>query len=193
MKIIQTSLKDVLIVEPDVFMDQRGFFMETYHRLRYQKYNIDSVFVQDNLSCSVKNTIRGLHYQVRHPQSKLVQAIAGEIFDVAVDLRRDSSTFKKWEGIYLSDQNNRQVFIPAGFAHGFCVLSETALVLYKCSDFYAPEDEGGIAWCDPDLGINWPVANPIISNKDKQFPCIVDIPPEKFPFQTSGSYGYETP
>jgi len=169
MKIITTSIAGILIIEPKTFQDKRGFFMETYNRNRYNASGINATFVQDNLSCSLKNTVRGLHFQIKHPQAKLIQVISGEIFDVAVDLRRGSATFGKWTGIHLSDENRRQVFIPEGFAHGFCVLSEFALFYYKCSDFYAPDDEGGIIWSDPDIGIEWPVINPIISEKDKQY------------------------
>ena len=169
MKIITTSIAGILIIEPETFQDKRGFFMETYNRNRYKASGINATFVQDNLSHSLKNTVRGLHFQIKHPQSKLIQVISGEIFDVAVDLRPGSATFGKWTGIHLSDENRRQVFIPVGFAHGFCVLSESALFYYKCSDFYAPDDEGGIIWSDPDIGIEWPVINPIISEKDKQY------------------------
>ena len=177
MKIIKTLLEGVFIIEPKVFRDSRGFFMETYNQNRYRESGIHRIFVQDNLSCSVKGTLRGLHFQVKHPQAKLVQVITGEIFDVAVDIRPDSLTFGKWAGVHLSDQNRRQLFIPEGFAHGFCVLSETAHFLYKCSDFYAPEDEGGIIWSDPEIGIKWPVNNPIISDKDKQYPNLFDVIP----------------
>jgi len=169
MKIITTSIAGILIIEPKTFQDKRGFFMETYNRNRYNASGINATFVQDNLSCSLKNTVRGLHFQIKHPQAKLIQVISGEIFDVAVDLRRGSATFGKWTGIHLSDENRRQAYIPEGFAHGFCVLSEFALFYYKCSDFYAPDDEGGIIWSDPDIGIEWPVINPIISEKDKQY------------------------
>jgi dTDP-4-dehydrorhamnose 3,5-epimerase len=181
MKIIRTVLEGIHIIEPDVFTDNRGLFMETYHQQRYRTRGIDSVFVQDNLSVSRKGTLRGLHYQIRHSQAKLVQVISGEIFDVVVDIRPGSSTFGKWEGVYLSNQNHRQLFIPKGFAHGFCVLSDTAHLMYKCSDFYVPEDEGGILWCDPGIGINWPVADPVISAKDKKWPCLSDVSPDKLP------------
>jgi dTDP-4-dehydrorhamnose 3,5-epimerase len=179
MNIITTSIPGVLIIEPKVFRDSRGFFMETYHQNRYRESEINRSFVQDNLSFSVKGTLRGLHFQVKRPQAKLVQVISGEIFDVAVDIRPSSPTFGKWIGVYLSDQNSRQVFIPEGFAHGFCVLSETAHFLYKCSDFYAPEDEGGILWSDPEIGIDWPVAAPIISDKDKRYPRLSELLPDQ--------------
>jgi len=181
MKIITTSIEGILVIEPKTFKDKRGFFMETYHRNRYIESGINTTFVQDNLSCSLKNTVRGLHFQIKHPQAKLIQVISGEIFDVAVDLRPGSTTFGKWTGIYLSDENRHQVFIPEGFAHGFCVLSESALFYYKCSDIYAPDDEGGIIWSDPDIGIEWPVENPIISEKDNRYQKLSGLTAEKLP------------
>lgn len=181
MNIITTPLKDVLIIEPDVFEDKRGFFMETYNQDRYRKAGINTIFVQDNLSFSVEKTLRGLHFQIRHPQAKLVQVITGEIFDVAVDIRPGSPTFGKWTGVVLSDKNRRQLLIPEGFAHGFCVLSETAHFLYKCSDFYAPDDEGGIIWSDPGIGIDWPVNHPIVSGKDQNYSCLSDLRPDQLP------------
>lgn len=179
MNIITTSLDGVLIIEPKVFADNRGFFMETYHQGRYNDSGVNRIFVQDNLSFSVKGTLRGLHFQVRHPQAKLVQAITGEIFDVAVDIRHGSPTFGKWVGVRLSEQNKRQLFISEGFAHGFCVLSETALFSYKCSDFYAPGDESGILWSDPEIAIDWPVEKPIISDKDKIYQHLSEYLPEQ--------------
>lgn len=181
MKIITTPIEGVLIIEPKIFKDKRGFFMETYNQNRYNESGIDTAFVQDNLSYSSKNTLRGLHYQIKHPQAKLVQVISGEIFDVAVDLRPGSATFGRWTGIHLSDENRRQVFIPKGFAHGFCVLSEFALFYYKCSDFYAPDDEGGIIWSDPDIGIEWPVEHPNISEKDERYQNLSGLTPEQLP------------
>jgi len=175
MNITQASIKDILIIEPRVFEDTRGFFMETYHRDRYLNSGIGQSFVQDNLSFSVQHTLRGLHFQFKNPQAKLIQVIEGEIFDVAVDIRPDSPTFGQWAGIKLSGENKRQVLIPAGFAHGFCVLSKTAFFSYKCSDFYNPEDERGILWSDPAVGIDWPVKNPIISEKDQQNPVLSDL------------------
>jgi len=182
MNIITTSIEGVLIIEPKVFMDNRGFFMETYNRNRYIKAGINTLFVQDNLSYSVRGTVRGLHYQVSHPQAKLVQVITGEIFDVAVDIRSGSPTFGKWTGVHLSDRNRSQLFIPEGFAHGFCVLSETAHFLYKCSEFFAPDDEGGIIWSDPDIGIDWPVEDPIVSEKDKQLQRLAELDSNQLPF-----------
>ncbi|MDL1980490.1 MAG: dTDP-4-dehydrorhamnose 3,5-epimerase [Deltaproteobacteria bacterium] len=179
MNIITTSLEGVLIIEPRVFKDNRGFFMETYNQNKYQKAGINRRFVQDNLSYSVCGTLRGLHFQIKHPQAKLVQVITGEIFDVAVDIRKGSPTFGNWTGVVLSAQNKRQMFIPEGFAHGFCVLSETAHFSYKCSDFYAPDDEGGIIWSDPDIGIKWPVKEPVISEKDKHYSRLCELLPRQ--------------
>ena len=179
MKITAADIKDVLIIEPRVFTDSRGYFLETYHASRFESAGLTDVFVQDNLSSSVKNTLRGLHFQVTRPQAKLVQVICGEIFDVAVDIRRKSPTFKRWVGVHLSENNKRQVFIPEGFAHGFCVLSDSAHVVYKCSDFYDPDDEGGILWSDPAIGIEWPISHPVISAKDSRLPVINEIPPDK--------------
>jgi dTDP-4-dehydrorhamnose 3,5-epimerase len=181
MNVIPTALKEVLIVEPDVLADKRGFFMETYHQKRYQKAGILQTFIQDNLSFSVKGTLRGLHFQVNRPQAKLVQVVSGEIFDVAVDIRKGSPTFGQWAGEHLSSDTRRQLFIPEGFAHGFCVLSETALFLYKCSNLYAHGDEGGILWSDPAIGIKWPIAEPIISDKDNRLSCLSTLQPHQLP------------
>ena len=179
MQLIATDIEDVRIIEPQVFTDSRGYFLETYHGSRFELVGLADAFVQDNLSYSVKNTLRGLHFQVTHPQSKLVQVISGEIFDVAVDIRPTSPTFGRWVSVHLSEKNKRQVFIPAGFAHGFCVLCEVARVFYKCSDFYDPDDEGGILWSDPAIGINWPTTTPLLSAKDSRLSLISDIAPEK--------------
>lgn len=181
MKITPTALEDVLIIEPQVFEDPRGFFLETYHQDRYNASGIRPIFVQDNLSYSVRGTLRGLHFQKQRPQAKLIQVIIGEIFDVAVDLRPGSATFGKWAGIHLSDKVHRQLFIPEGFAHGFCVISETAHFLYKCSSFYAPDDEGGVRWSDPDIGIQWPVDHPIISEKDRRLPFLSAVSSAQLP------------
>ncbi len=172
MNVYPTSLEGVLLIEPHVFGDNRGFFLETYNREKYEEAGIKHTFVQDNHSHSMRGTLRGLHYQLRHPQGKLVWVICGAIFDVAVDIRRGSRTFGKWLGIHLSAEDHRQVFIPGGFAHGFCVLSEQADVIYKCTDVYTPGDEYGIRWDDPDLAIDWPVQNPILSQKDKAHPFL---------------------
>jgi len=181
MKIIETSLPGVLVIEPRVFDDQRGFFMETYHLQRYKEAGIKDTFIQDNLSHSNKNVLRGLHYQRKHTQAKLVLVIKGVIFDVVVDIRPGSPRFGQWMGEELSEHNSRQIYVPKGFAHGFCVLSDTADVLYKCSDFYRPDDEGGIIWCDPDIGIQWPVTAPLLSEKDGKYPGLRFIDLEKLP------------
>ena len=181
MKILPSSLPEILIIEPSVFQDERGFFMETYQQRRYTEAGIESIFVQDNLSRSVHGTLRGLHYQVKHAQAKLIQVIEGTIFDVALDIRRGSPYFGQWTSVHLSDENKRQLFLPEGFAHGFCVLSESAQVVYKCTDFYAAEDEGGVLWSDPTLAIAWPISEPLLSEKDSQLPCLADIPSERLP------------
>ena len=169
MQVLETELPGVLIIEPRVFADARGFFKETYEKNRYVQAGIDAEFVQDNLSQSCRRTLRGLHFQVRHPQGKLVQVLSGEIFDVAVDLRRGSSHFGRWAGVLLSETNHRQLYLPPGFAHGFCVLSETADMFYKCTDFYHPDDERTLLWNDPEVGIQWPIDGaPILSAKDQK-------------------------
>ncbi len=171
MKFTPTRIPDVILIAPDVFGDQRGFFMETYQKERYFKAGIRYEFVQDNHSGSNQGTLRGLHYQIRHPQGKLVRACAGEIFDVAVDIRQFSPTFGHWVGEILSAENKRQLWIPPGFAHGFYVLSDWAELLYKATDYYAPEWERSLRWDDPDLGIEWPLLDgetPILSEKDRQ-------------------------
>jgi dTDP-4-dehydrorhamnose 3,5-epimerase len=188
MKVTPTSLPDVRIIEPKAFEDRRGFFMETYHQRRYEQSTIDCIFVQDNLSHSVRGILRGLHYQLQYPQAKLVQVIRGAIFDVAVDIRQGSPTFGKWIGAHISDKNRHQVFVPKGFAHGFCVLSEKADVLYKCTDFYAPGDEGDILWSDPGIGIDWPITDPMLSDKDSHYPCLRDVPLERLPMFTPEAY-----
>lgn len=181
MKIVPTSLPDVIILEPDVFTDDRGFFMETYQKERYETYGITCGFAQDNISFSVKDTLRGLHYQYPNEQAKLVQVVQGEVFDVAVDIRKGSPTFGKWAGEILSGENRRQLYIPEGFAHGFCVTSPDALFVYKCSTYYSPENEHGILWSDPDIGIKWPVTSPLLSDKDKKYPCLKDMQEKQLP------------
>ncbi len=181
MKVHETSLTGLLIIEPKIYGDSRGFFTETYQQQRYGEAGIDDIFVQDNLSRSVKNTLRGLHFQINAPQAKLVHVLDGEVFDVAVDLRPESPTFGKWEALYLSGSNMRQFFIPKGFAHGFCVISDTALFSYKCSAFYAPDDEGGVLWSDPAIGIQWPIEAPILSEKDRAYPLLKDLTTDKLP------------
>jgi dTDP-4-dehydrorhamnose 3,5-epimerase len=168
MKSTPTSLQGVLLLEPRVFADDRGFFLESYNEKLFTQLGIQERFVQDNHSSSKQNVVRGLHYQARHPQGKLVRVVAGEIFDVAVDLRRKSATFGQWHGENLSAENKRMLWIPAGFAHGFSVLSHDAQVLYKATDFYHPESERTILWNDPELKIDWKLAGPeIVSGKDQ--------------------------
>ena len=166
MEFKQLSIPEVILVKPVIFDDQRGFFMESYHIEKFKLGGINSTFVQENHSKSVQNTLRGLHFQVQFPQAKLLRCLKGKIFDVAVDIRKDSPSFGKWLGEELSEYNKYQLFIPAGFAHGYYVMSETAEVTYKCSEIYHPEDEQGIAWNDPKIGIQWPGLNPILSKKD---------------------------
>jgi dTDP-4-dehydrorhamnose 3,5-epimerase len=179
MRLISTEIRDVRIIEPQVFRDDRGYFLETYHGRRFESAGLLDVFVQDNLSYSIKDALRGMHFQVTRPQAKLVRVITGEIFDVAVDIRRTSPTFGRWVSVHLSEHNKRQVYIPPGCAHGFCVLSDSAHVFYKCSDFYDPDDEGGILWSDPALAIDWPIAHPIVSEKDAALPVLGEISSEK--------------
>jgi dTDP-4-dehydrorhamnose 3,5-epimerase len=165
--VIDTNIAEVKIIEPKVFGDDRGFFLETFHAARYAELTgIDLPFVQDNYSRSAKGVLRGLHFQKTKPQGKLVRVVSGEVFDVAVDIRRNSPTFGQWEGVILSEQNKRQFWVPPGFAHGFVVLSDTADFEYKCTDYYDPADEGAIRWDDPDLAIDWPITNPSLSDKD---------------------------
>ena len=173
MKFLETELPGVLIVEPDVFRDARGFFLETFHASRYRDGGIPYDFVQDNHSKSIRGTLRGLHAQRRRPQGKLVRAAQGEIFDVAVDIRPSSATFGKWVGASLSGENFRQMFIPPGFAHGFCVLSGSAEVEYKCTDFYDRADEIGVRW--DSAGIEWPIQDPLLSPKDAALPTLLEI------------------
>ncbi len=175
MRVTETKLPGVLILEPQVFGDERGFFMETYEAKRYAKVGIEAPFVQDNLSFSQRGVLRGLHFQNPHGQGKLVSVLQGEVFDVAVDIRLGSATFGQWTGSTLSSENKRQFWVPPGFAHGFCVTSETALFSYKCTDFYAPEHEGSIRWNDPQINISWPVQEPQLSDKDQQAPLLKDI------------------
>lgn len=175
MKFTPLDIPEVILVEPDVHRDPRGFFLETYHRRKYQEGGIREVFVQDNRSRSVRGTLRGLHAQRQKPQGKLVQAIAGEIFDVAVDVRRGSPTFGRWVSAVLSGESFRQLYVPVGFVHGFCVLSETAEVEYKVTDFYAPEDEMTVAWDDPEIAVAWPIQDPVVSEKDRRGRRLAEI------------------
>jgi dTDP-4-dehydrorhamnose 3,5-epimerase len=178
MKFLQTAVEGVILVEPRVFPDDRGFFLETYHQEKYAAGGIPGLFVQDNHSYSIRGTLRGLHAQLRHPQGKLVRAVQGEIFDVAVDIRPGSPTLGQWVGERLSGENFRQLWVPPGFAHGFCVLSETAHVLYKCTELYRGDDEIGIVWNDPAIGIDWslpPDTEPLLSPKDRDAPRLEAI------------------
>lgn len=168
MNIIDTKIKGAVIIEPAVFGDSRGFFLETYQAQRYlDQAGIDQPFVQDNHSRSAKGVLRGLHYQKTKPQGKLVRVVRGEVFDVGVDLRRASPTFGCWQGVWLSEDNHRQLWLPPGLAHGFVVTSESADFEYKCTSYYDPEDEGCLIWNDPHVGIEWPLENPLLSDKDK--------------------------
>jgi dTDP-4-dehydrorhamnose 3,5-epimerase len=181
MNVKETKLPGVLVLEPDVFSDDRGFFLETWNSERYEKAGIKGSFVQDNVSFSTRGVLRGLHFQYPQSQDKLVQVLSGEVVDVAVDIRKDSPTFGKWISEILSDVNHRQMYIPSGFAHGYCVTSETAVFSYKCTDFYNPGSEGGIIWNDPDINIDWLMEEPILSSKDADYPRLKDIRPEKLP------------
>ncbi len=182
MELIQTAIPEVLLIEPDVFGDHRGFFLETWNRDRYLTAGFPDVeFVQDNHSRSCKGVLRGLHFQLNHPQGKLVQVATGSVFDVAVDIRVGSPTFAQWVGHELTEKNHHQLWIPPGFAHGFCVLSEVADFTYKCTDIYRPDDESGIIWSDPDIGVEWSVEAPNLSTKDQLFTTLSKISEEKLP------------
>lgn len=178
-KFTKLEINGTFVVEPTVFGDERGYFMETYNENDFKEEGYDLTFVQDNQSKSTKGVLRGLHFQYTQPQGKLVRVIKGEVFDVAVDLRKDSETYGKWVGVTLSDENKKQFFIPKGFAHGFLVLSDTAEFAYKCTDFYNPDDEGGIQWNDSEIGIDWPIDdidNLILSEKDQKWKPLKDTP-----------------
>jgi len=180
----KTSIDGVFIIEPTVFGDDRGYFMETYSESEFKAAGLDYTFVQDNQSKSKRGVLRGLHFQKTHPQAKLVRVLDGEVLDVAVDLRKNSKTYGKWVGVKLSADNKKQFMIPRGFAHGFLVLSETAVFTYKCDDFYHPEDEGGIMWNDPDIGIDWgDITDVALSEKDKRHPLLRD---SKIEFEVKG-------
>jgi dTDP-4-dehydrorhamnose 3,5-epimerase len=168
------TLPEIIIIEPELFQDDRGFFAEMYHKAKFANAGINSDFIQDNRSRSRRETIRGLHYQLRRPQGKLVWVLFGEVLDVAVDIRRSSPTLGKWVGNVLSSENKNGVYIPPHFAHGFCVLSEQAEVLYKCTEFYSPDDERIIRWDDPELAIEWPINSPILSERDMNAPFLKD-------------------
>ena len=176
MQVAPTAIADVLLVQPQVHADARGYFTETFHAERYAQPGIAGPFVQDNLSFSRRGVLRGLHYQWPNPQGKLVSVLQGEVFDVAVDIRRQSPTFGHWVGVRLSAENHRQLWIPPGFAHGFCVTSEAALVAYKCTALYAPDCDRAIRWDDPDIGIEWPTATPELSDKDAAAGSLATVP-----------------
>jgi dTDP-4-dehydrorhamnose 3,5-epimerase len=185
-----TAVPEVRVLTPRVYRDPRGFFMETFHEEKYRAAGVARRFVQDNYSHSGRGTLRGLHYQLRRPQAKLVSVIWGTIFDVAVDIRAGSPTFGRWVGQTLSDENRCQLFIPEGFAHGFCVLSERADVMYKCTDFYHPQDDRGVLWNDPAIGIQWPLTDPLLSDKDRKLKPLAEIPPEDLPaYRAEGPAG----
>lgn len=181
MKVFETKLPGVLVLEPEVFSDSRGSFMETWSKRRYEDVGINEDFVQDNVSFSRKGVLRGLHYQFPHAQGKLIQVLSGEVFDVAVDIRVGSATFGKWVAEILSGDNHRQLYIRPGFAHGFYVMSESAVFSYKCTDYYNREAESGIIWNDPELNIDWPGEEPLLSAKDTAYPSLKDIDAERLP------------
>jgi dTDP-4-dehydrorhamnose 3,5-epimerase len=186
MRVIATRLPGVIIVELPVYRDARGHFLETWRRARYAEAGLPAEFVQDNISYSTRGVLRGLHYQWPHPQGKLLTVLRGEVFDVAVDLRAGSPTFGRWEGVTLSAENARQLYIPEGFAHGFVVTGDDALVSYKATESYRPECDAAIAWDDPALGIAWPVADPTLSAKDRAAPRLADVPAGRLPRWQAG-------
>ena len=176
MNIAETALPGVRVIEPELFADERGYFLETFNARRYEEALGEPLaFVQDNMSYSIRGVLRGMHLQVQHPQAKLVRVVYGEVFDVALDVDRESATFCQWVGEHLSSDNHKQLFIPKGYAHGFQVLSEFALFEYKCIGYYAPGDEAGVVWNDPDAAIVWPIADPVLSEKDRLLPKLRDL------------------
>ena len=175
MNVTPTRLPEVLVIEPRVFRDERGYFFESWADARYADAGISGPFVQDNISRSVKGILRGLHLQNPHAQGKLVSALAGEVFDVAVDVRKGSPRFGQWVGVLLSESNQKQLWVPPGFAHGFCVVSDQAIFHYKCTDSYHPESEMSVAWNDPAIGIDWPTSSPTLNRKDESAPLLADI------------------
>lgn len=177
-KVTPCGIEGLYVIEPKVFGDERGYFVETYNKQEFSEFGLNMEFVQDNQSMSRKGVLRGLHFQKKFPQGKLVRALSGEVFDVAVDIRKGSATYGKWFGVVLSDENKKQFYVPEGFAHGYLVLSETAVFAYKCTEFYHPEDEGGIQWDDPDIGIEWPLEEGmqiILSERDKTHGRLKDL------------------
>jgi dTDP-4-dehydrorhamnose 3,5-epimerase len=185
MEKVPTALPGVVELRPKIFRDPRGFFLETYHREKFAELGITADFVQDNHSRSSRGTLRGLHYQLPHAQGKLCRVIEGEVLDVAVDIRLGSPTFGKWTSVVLSAEHSNMIYVPAGFAHGFLTLSESAQFLYKCSDVYAPKDEHGIAWNDPDINIAWGIDNPLVSEKDGRYTRLSEMPREFLPRYSS--------
>jgi dTDP-4-dehydrorhamnose 3,5-epimerase len=181
MQRLETSLPGVFELRPVVHRDARGFFIETYHKAKFADLGIADVFVQDNLSRSAKGTLRGLHYQLHHPQAKLCRVMEGEALDIALDIRVGSPSFGKWTSVLLSAKEQNQIYVPVGFAHGLLALTDSVEFLYKCSDFYDPEDEHGIAWNDPDLKICWGITTPIVSGRDANFPMLAQVPCEFLP------------
>jgi len=181
MERIETSLPGVIELRPRILRDQRGFFLETYHQAHFAELGIKDHFVQDNHSSSVQRTLRGLHYQLRHPQAKLCRVVDGRALDVAVDIRIGSPHLGEWTSVLLCAEQHNQIYIPAGFAHGFLALTDTVQLLYKCSDFYNSEDEQGILWSDPDINISWGITNPVVSDRDAKNPKFSQIPPELLP------------
>jgi dTDP-4-dehydrorhamnose 3,5-epimerase len=186
MHVEHTALQGLLVIEPRCFRDERGFFLETFHAERYRENGIADVFMQDDHSRSRQGVLRGLHFQVKHPQAQIVTVIRGRVFDVAVDLRPDSATFGRWYGVELSDEEPRQLYMAPGFGHGFCVLSEFADLHYKASRLYDHADEGGVVWNDRDIGIRWPIANPIVSGRDDAYPTLQQLDRERLPQVASG-------
>lgn len=181
MKFIETSLPGCVVIEPQVFGDSRGFFYESYNEAKYREAGIDRRFVQSNVSRSARGVLRGLHYQWPRPQGKLVSVLEGEVYDVAVDIRRGSPTFGQWTGVMLTAENHRHFWIPEGFAHGFCVLSEFATFSYQCTDLYDAKADGGVRWNDPAIGVDWPISSPLLSDKDGKAPLLSDVSPDRLP------------
>lgn len=181
MKLIETGIPGLVVIEPTVHGDARGFFMECWHAGRYAEQGLPDSFVQSNLSRSAAGVLRGLHYQYPEPQGKLISVLEGRVFDVAVDIRTDSPTFRQWAGVELSAANHRQLYVPEGFAHGFCVLGEGALLSYLCTREYRAEYDAAIAWNDPDIGVNWPISEARLSPKDEAAPRLADLPPDRLP------------
>ena len=180
-RVLATELPGVCMIQPTVFGDKRGFFLETYHQAKFAQIGIVDSFVQDNHSRSARGVLRGFHYQLKHPQAKLCRVVEGRVLDVAVDIRLGSPHFGKWTSVVLSAEDQNQIYIPEGFAHGFLVLSDTAQFLYKCSSFYDPSDEHGVLWNDPDLSINWGLTDPLVSKKDQQHSFLASISPQFLP------------